>query len=538
MKKSISGILIVAALLQASAYAADIKSDRDIKTGSYNFSLTAQQDTAITVDIYAPEKNYADMLTASEPLDVLKYHNEVYADENGVCDFRAKFTGESGIYNAYITVGGEKNEIALEFVNAESNKNAIAGLNSASDIKAYIEENRADLGFFFDLYDEVDKTSVCNMLKAYIPFDTEKPQTAIDRFNEAVIARGITEGKIDGISKFREKISILNNGEKTEKWYEKVTAEGVDARLKGKNILSVEDLEKAIGEAVVLEVVKNPNGYENVKSVMSDFKEEIGLTSMTSSSSVYQTLAGNSYSTYSELESAYKSANKSNSNSNSGSGSSGSGSGSSSKPSKVTTGTGMAFKPELDPTPIEKEYFTDMENAEWAKEAVSYLAKKEVVSGKTENEFYPSDNVFREEFVTMIARAFEFEKFADEARFTDVTKDKWFYEYVLAASQNGVVSGIDKEIFGAGEKITRQDMAAILYRVIEKKNLSLDEVNASVSFTDEADIAEYAKEAVSYLQTRGVINGMEDGSFKPGDYASRAQAAQMIYKIMSSTESK
>lgn len=536
MKKSISGILITAALLQSAAYAADIKTVRSIADGSYSFSVEAETNTAVTIDIYAPGKTYKDMLSASDPLDVLKYHNEAYAGEDGTCTLRARLAGESGVYNANVVVGGEKNEIKLEFINAAANKTAIEGLNAASDIQAYIEENKADLGFFSELYDNVDKDAVCTMIKKYLPLDSSKPQEAIDIFNKAVTARAITEKDISKISDNKENISNLNDDSKTAEWYTKADEAGVDSRIEGKTFSSVEAFESAINEAIVLEVIKNPNGYENVKSIINDFKTEIGISSPTSSTAVYQKLAGKSYSDYAALKSAYNAAVKENSNSgSSSSGSSGGSSGGGSKfPSKVTTGEGLAFQPNLDPQPIEKEYFSDMENAAWAKPAVSYLAEKKIISGKSENEFCPSDNVFREEFVTMIVKAFEFEKFAEENRFEDVTTDKWFAEYVTAANQNGIVSGLTEEVFGAGEKITRQDMAAILYRVIEKKNIELKSVNEEVQFTDEAEIADYAKEAVSYLQTRGVISGMEDGGFKPGEYASRAQAAQMIYKILSS----
>ena len=543
MKKYISGILIAAALFESMAYAAEITAKRDIETGSYNFSVTADKDEAVTVDIYAPGKTFSDMLAAQDALDVLKYHNEVYGGEDGTCTFRARFAGESGVYNAFVTVGGEKKELKLEFVNSAANKTALEGLNAASDIEAYIEANRADLGFFMELYDEVGKASVCSMLKAYIPFDTTKPQAAIDKFNAAVLAQAISENKITGISDYKDSVSVLNDGSKTAKWYEKADAAGVDSRINGKKLSSVAEFEKAVGEAVVLQVIQKPNGYENVKNIISDFAAEIGISSPTDSASVYQQLAGNSFASYAALKAAYESAIIKKPTDGSGSGGSrdntGGGGGNTSKtPNKVTTGNGLAFQPEVNPQPLEKEYFGDMENAAWAKKAVNYLAEKKIVSGKSENEFCPSDNVGREEFVTMIVKAFGFEKFTDESRFEDVPNDKWFYEYVTAASQNGIVSGLTEESFGAGEKITRQDMAAILYRVAEKKKFDLKATADEATFADAADIAEYAKEAVSYMQTRGIVSGMEDGSFKPNEYASRAQAAQMIYKLLSSQEGK
>ena len=81
-------------------------------------------------------------------------------------------------------------------------------------------------------------------------------------------------------------------------------------------------------------------------------------------------------------------------------------------------------------------------------------------------------------------------------------------------------------------------MATILYRVISKKELNLAKVRDDFSFKDADSIPDYAKEAVSYLTTRGIVSGMEDGSFSGRESASRAQAAQMIYNVLKSMEGR
>ena len=102
----------------------------------------------------------------------------------------------------------------------------------------------------------------------------------------------------------------------------------------------------------------------------------------------------------------------------------------------------------------------------------------------------------------------------------------------MAASQHSIVSGVSKNKFGSGALITRQDMSVILYRVAKAKEINIKEVNEAVEFADNSQIAEYAKEAVSALQTGGIVSGMSDGSFAPGNSATRAQAAVMIYKLL------
>ena len=538
MKKYISTVL-AAMLLTQVAYASDIKTVRNISGAEFEISGSAASGTAVTIDIFAPGKSAADLDSAAKPMDVIKYHDEVYAGEDGTFSFTSQLEGESGIYPAYITIGGEKNVVNLEFINAGESGNVLSGLNSAADIKQYISENRANLGFFMPLYDEVERDEVCKMLKAKLPLDTGKPEEAVRIFNEAVAARAITEKKLNGVSAVESYMGLLNNGSKYDTWYALADKSGVDSRLNGRSITSVDAFENMLGEAIVLEIVKTPNGYENVRKIIADFAEEIGIKNPTDKAIVYQSLAGKNYSSYAELKKAYNEYLSSASGTTGGGGGGGgssSGKGSS-KGSSTTSGAGVSFRPEQNIQKIEKDWFSDMENAAWAKPAVYYLAEKKIVSGKTETEFYPNDYINREEFVAMIVRAFDFKVYADTNQFTDVTKDDWYYDSVLAAFQNEIVSGVSEDSFGTGERITRQDMAAILWRVINEKKIELAAQKEQAAFEDDAQIRDYAKEAVAELRMRGIVSG-DNNRFEPLSPATRAQAAQMIYKIMSQEESK
>lgn len=526
MKKYIIAVLAAAMLLSQAAYASEIKTVRNIGNAEFCISGSAAKDSAITIDVYAPGTDVSDLLSAQKPIDVVKYHNEVYAGEDGTYKIELALDGESGVYPTYVTVDGKKNLINLEFINNSESSSAIAGLNSAADKLQYIEDNKENLGFFIKLYENVNKEEVVKMLSAKMPLDASDAENAVRLFNEAVIARAITENKLTGISDVKKDLGLLNNGEKYETWYNSASASGVDARLNGKTFSSIDEFENALAEAIVLEVVKAPNGYENVRKIINDFKSEIGIASPVSTAAVYQSLAEKNYNSFAALKTAYESAISNNEPPKGGNSSPGSG-----NTTKGSSGVGIPSQPTTDLTPIEKEYFEDMKGAEWAKPAVNYLAEKKIVSGKSEKEFCPSDYVNREEFVTMIIKAFDFKIYADVSQFTDVNKEDWYYNYVLTAYQNEIVSGISDDRFGAGEKITRQDMAAILFRVLNVKQIKLPEINAAAGFSDETEIADYAKEAVNVLQVRGIINGI-DNRFEPKSLATRAQAAQMIYQII------
>lgn len=530
MKKSYISIFVAIStvLTSVSVFGANVEVVRDVENESFKITGASEPKNIIRALVLSPGKTYSDVYNAENPFDIVKYQNEIDADGEGKYSFDIELSGESGVYTAFIADGSMTEEVLLEYVNPDNYKGVIDGLNGAEDIENYIEENRKNLGFFLELYDSVDKTRVCNLIKKELPLSYDIEDT-VSVFNTAAIITAISEGEIDGIRDYADKILILNDESKFAKWYSHTDEKEIDKYLSGKDFDSVEDFEEVLGEALVLETVKNPNGYKNIQSVMEDFKSEIGLDNLTGKESVYKKLSGKDYDSYSDLKKAYKDYL------NDGEKTGGSSGGSSSGGGKGSAGNASIHIPVAEtPTPItvEKSYFADMENTKWAEEAVNYLAEKGIVSGRSEGEFCPSEPVKREEFVTMIVNAFEFEKYVDTNEFLDVTKDSWFYDSVMAASQNGIISGVSKNSFGSGALITRQDMSVILYRVMNKKDIKIKEVNEALEFTDQEYIAEYAKDAVRALQMGGIITGMDDGTFAPNNSATRAQAAVMLYRVI------
>jgi len=153
-----------------------------------------------------------------------------------------------------------------------------------------------------------------------------------------------------------------------------------------------------------------------------------------------------------------------------------------------------------------------------------------IISGKSENKFAPADKVKREEFVKIIVNSFELTETA-EITFEDVG-DEWFREYIERGFAGGIITGLNGQKFGVGENITREDMAVIIYRAVTETGLELDiEISEKAELSDLAEVSDYAKEAVEFLISKGAINGSE-GKFKPKEFASRAEAAQMIYNVI------
>ncbi len=163
----------------------------------------------------------------------------------------------------------------------------------------------------------------------------------------------------------------------------------------------------------------------------------------------------------------------------------------------------------------------------WANEAITALYDKNIINGRTEERFYPDDSITREEFVKMAVTACGFELIKTDSFFVDVAEDAWFKDYANTALVKGLINGIGENLFGSGGNITRQDIAVILYNASK-----MPSGEAQITFTDENLIADYSKEAIKALASNKIINGRNDGSFDPQGYATRAEAAKMLYGVL------
>ena len=183
-----------------------------------------------------------------------------------------------------------------------------------------------------------------------------------------------------------------------------------------------------------------------------------------------------------------------------------------------------------NPIEVNTESFDDLAQVQWAKEAIENLYKRGIINGVGDKKFAPMRNITREEFVKLAVVAFGIYDTAQKADFEDTDSEAWYSVYIGSAKKAGIVNGVSETEFGLGRNITRQDMAVILYNAAKKNGYTFGE--AGLEFTDNAQIADYAKEAVGALSSQNVINGMEDGSFRPYENATRAQAAKMIYSLI------
>ena len=232
---------------------------------------------------------------------------------------------------------------------------------------------------------------------------------------------------------------------------------------------------------------------------------------------------GTAYQDYKALITAFNNAvaaNKSVAGPTGGGSSSGGGGGGSSRSFHTETQL-VSEKPE--------ELFSDMNSGHWALDAVKELCAKGYISGYPDGTFRPSANIKKEEFVKIICSVFNL-KYGGEtdSLYSDVNKNDWFYEYVMAASENGVVNGTSEDIFGSGGDITREEMAVIAYRAMENGGYVFED--SGITFDDDKDISEWAKNQIGKMSGAGILNGYEN-KFNPKGNASRAEAAAMLRRV-------
>lgn len=169
--------------------------------------------------------------------------------------------------------------------------------------------------------------------------------------------------------------------------------------------------------------------------------------------------------------------------------------------------------------------YIDIDN-HWAKAEISALSKKGLVNGFADNTFRPDENVTRAQFAKMIIEGKNISADQYIQVFNDVNENDWFAGYASAAYEAGIIKGDEKGSFNPHANITRQEMAVMSVRAFDIED------GDDSAFADNADIAEWARTAVCAASKAGIVTGMDNNMFMPNNNASRAQAAVVIYRLI------
>jgi len=172
--------------------------------------------------------------------------------------------------------------------------------------------------------------------------------------------------------------------------------------------------------------------------------------------------------------------------------------------------------------------YSDVSARHWAYDVIRDLSARQIVKGTSAGQFNPADKITRAEFTAMLARAVGL-KPVEGSSFADVAVGSWYAGYVAAAQQAGWVKGNAADVFNPNEKITREQIAVMIMRVLG--NVSLNEESPSV-FKDDSSISSWAGNAVRTAAQLGLLKGKPSGDFMPLDQAARSEGAQVIYNLI------
>lgn len=420
-----------------------------------------------------------------------------------------KFKQAKSADEAYNIVSSNSNEDRFG-INSENYKKLSAA--SKKKIAASVHENIKSIEILKDLQNEYERLSIAECISNGIE--------AIEKLDKYAQSLGIAEDKR------YQSYSEMPESQKQQ----------VVLKLKGADLFVPEKAKEQFAQAVFLTQLKNAEGISQTKKYILENEDLFADGALAKYKAVSDTgkadkaVTGVDFKTVANVAEAINGALTA---------SSGNGGGSSSGASSGSSGNNKSsVMPGISVSPIvsdnQKISFNDLEQAEWARTSIEYLAAKKVVNGRDNGDFDPNANVTREEFVKMLVLAFEIDTNNKTADFLDIPSEHWSYPYVAAGYEAGLINGVEDKVFGAGQTITRQDMAVLVYRFINYNEAILP-TGTITEFTDKGVISDYAVEAIAALRAADVVSGMPGGDFKPLDPCTRAQATKIIYTALTRT---
>ena len=192
--------------------------------------------------------------------------------------------------------------------------------------------------------------------------------------------------------------------------------------------------------------------------------------------------------------------------------------------------TACAVEPPASAAPVAA--FSDLDAGAWYAEDVTYCLENGLMDGSSSMAFSPNAPASRAELAAALYR--KAGKPETEARgFSDIPDQSWYADAASWAAEQGIIGGYSDNRFGGEDPVTRQQLAAILWRSAGEPAPS-----EKGAFVDQARIAAYAADASSWAQEQGIINGKAGNQFDPHGTATRAQLAVMLYRWMSGSTEK
>lgn len=189
-----------------------------------------------------------------------------------------------------------------------------------------------------------------------------------------------------------------------------------------------------------------------------------------------------------------------------------------------------AFVPDIPGSTVEP--FHDVDADAWYADAVQYVYEQGLMQGTDAGLFSPEEPVNRGMVVTILYRLAGSPETDASMGFSDVEPDAYYADAVRWASSTGIVTGYSAAAFGPEDTITREQLAAMLYRYVHAQGISVfAEPLVPQAFTDVSSISDYAAKAMAWAVDTGLMAGMPDGRLAPDGSATRAQTAVILMRL-------
>jgi len=514
--------------------------------------LNSSENLSVAIFKEADKDYEYQSIDSYEILSKTIYFGQIKTDNEGYYSLHAGMPEESGFYFIKFSDGTNKR---FFYSIPDERRDTVSQLLDYENEDDFIEKMLNKDGDNF-LTEEIigintDELNVKNKNKAYnILYSMLKNNEESDFYTLLELSYTIqmlNEGSVNDVSEYSSEFGLDEAAvELYGRFEEKLKKEISSLVLSGKDFADICDINEEFVDAVIVALANNPKNRSNITDLIknwnnvigmseSEYKNYISLGSSGASKVAARVIDAGPYSSKEELKvsiikqiSVVKSAG-----SNTAGGGIGGGGGGN------TLKNNPGFSVEVRGEKIENEAplldiigkkvspFIDLSGYEWAKDAILSLYEKGIVHGTGKETFEPSREITREEFLKLVISALEIPLNGENAEFSDVDENAWYFPYVATGSANGIISGTGNNMFGTGKPIIRQDMAVIAFRAMEEKT-----ENAHCEYADSAEISDYAIDAIAYFTEKEVLKGTGENFFNPTKNVTRAEAAKFICNLL------
>ena len=559
MKRIIGIVAFLLLLLMTTICSAEDAKPYTVSVDMDNITISGKlavwKDTEISLLVVNTGKSISE-LNGSNMTDIIAYEDQTTVADDGSFKFDFAIKGEQGQYAFYIEASGYNLSISDAFkyygsgylVGVLNDIDTAKLTNDAAAVRTILKTEYSKIGSAATIYDaylaagqNIDELYiVVSKMKAVnksVPELVRQLNTAAVLAQIKCAASGEDVYQIITNDSYKSFLNLENyspyNTYTDATILTQAQQYAIGDGLKGVEFIDAEDFKIKFQTDVILAAANTAASYGELGRVLTSNQAIIGFTRMAEytklgkkKDNVFVKLYGKTFASLIDIRDKFDDAviavaaeiNQG----GGGSGGFGGGSGGGS-----VIGNVQEEKPIFVPAD-----FDDLTGFEWAQESIVKLREMKIVDGVGNGKFLPDKNVNREEFTKMIVVTFGLYDPNAKVDFDDVSEDSWAYQYIASAVKSGIVEGNGENSFGMGESITREDMAAIVYRALNKMGYIADEEYTQSVFSDAQEISGYANQAVNALNSAGIVSGMGNGEFRPKEYSNRAQAAVVIDRAL------